>query len=191
MNKRGVICHHNTIKHRRLTYNFLRKLFLLTALILSAFLVSCAAPKKMITEYKNMTQPIKSLQYKDPQVINLNLLDNSFDDQVDTVRLLLRSIHDNSNGISSESVFELGLIRVSNKTVGIEWTMDFQVIWSKPLMDGPPGELKLVNWHATGDVNPRAGNLARTNAAEVLKTKIGSLIEPGKILHGKVEIISP
>jgi len=69
-------------------------------------------------------------------------------------------MHDNSKGISTESVFKLGLIRVSNKTAGIEWTMDFQVIWPKPLMDVTPGEFKLVNWHATGDVSQSAGKQA-------------------------------
>ena len=191
MNKKVIIVHQNAIKSERPICNFLWHLFFLTALMQSVFFISCDNKNQLKKEFKKMAEPTKSLQYKDPQVINLNLLDESFDDQVNTVRLLLRSIHDNLKRIWSESVFELGLIRVSNKTVGTEWTMDFQVIWPKPLMDGTPGELKLVNWYATGDVNPSAGKLARNKAADVLKIKINSLIEPEKILHGKLEIISP
>ena len=136
-----------------------------------------------------MPEPTKSLYYADPLVINLNLLGDSFDDQVDAVRLMLRSIHDNAKKISSESVFELGLVRVSNKTLGIEWTIDFQIVWPTPLMDSEPGEFKMINWQATGDISPASGTQARKKAENVLREKITSLIQPGGILHGKVEMI--
>lgn len=138
-----------------------------------------------------MPEPIVSLRYSNAVVLNLALLDPSFEERVATARQLLLSLSDGSGRISSAGVFETGVVSVHCPYMGTVWQIDFQLVWPQPLMGGLTGELKLVNWFAAGGDAPGRGLRVRGKASTQLRERIDALCREGQPLAGRVRLVNP
>lgn len=140
-----------------------------------------------------MPPPIPSLRFSDPVTVNLFLLDPSFADQVNAARELFLSLSLPGEGtkIWCDGVFETSMISISCEATGMQWKLDFQLVWPKPMMDANPGELRLVNWFAIGNSDQPAGaDFARQSAWKALVERINFLCQPGQAMAGRIRILN-